>query len=394
MRTRVVLGFAAALAVAGVVTWLLIQPGTRALAGDETWGPQDGPHVVTEVVRVPKGVTLTIQPGTIVQFAWRTGLIVEGRLVCVGNERSKIVLTRPADSNRSWGGIAFRDTTEDNRLHHVAVRHSGTGEACLDVLRARLSIEHAAFKKITHTVIRAQASSLRVRHSVFFPVGKNEVIFGSGIPEGGSVLIEDNVFHPNRGRRDIIDYSDCRRPGPIPRFVGNVFMGGEDDGLDLDRCDAEVESNVFFGFHSSGDWEANAISLGAFSKVTVSNNLCFDNDHGIVSYEQAFLTATRNTLYGNRIAGINLEEDGSPGGASIDRCILWQNGVSIRARERATELNVTHSVLPEAADWPGAGNSAEDPRFVSVAERDFNLAADSPAAGKGADLPDARVPQR
>ena len=166
-----------------------------------------------------------------------------------------------------------------------------------------------------------------------------------------------------------------------------MFLGGEDDGLDLDRCDAEVVGNVFTGFHSNADnhW-ANAISLADGSRVTVKNNICADNDHGIAAYHGAVLTAVRNTLYGNRVAAVNLEEDDLPGGATLDLCILWNNGASFRGRERATKLTVTRCVLPEAADWPDAGNLAQDPRFRDAKNGNFLPAKDSPAAGRGADL--------
>ncbi len=153
--------------------------------------------------------------------------------------------------------------------------------------------------------------------------------------------------------------------------------------------------NVFTGFHSNADnhW-ANAISLADGSRVTVKNNVCADNDHGIAAYHGAMLTAVRNTLYGNLVAAVNLEEDDLPGGATLDLCILWNNGASFRGREHATKLTVTRCVLPEATDWPGAGNSAEDPRFVNVNERDFWLAPDSPAAGRGVDFTALTLPPK
>ncbi len=58
------------------------------IATDTTWDLAGSPYVMTSIVTVNPGVTLTIEPGVTVQGVNGTVLIVEGDLQAVGHRRA------------------------------------------------------------------------------------------------------------------------------------------------------------------------------------------------------------------------------------------------------------------------------------------------------------------
>lgn len=107
------------------------------LEGDEDWS---GEVVITGDVVVPAGVTLTIEPGTIVRFpllsddqvsgidVGRCELIVEGSLVAVGTEANPIILTSGSanPARGDWYGIRVLSTEGERSvfLEHITVEYS------------------------------------------------------------------------------------------------------------------------------------------------------------------------------------------------------------------------------------------------------------------------------
>src|SRR4051812_18338202 len=55
----------------------------RSISGSEVWRAAEGPHVIRGLVTVEEGASLTIEPGTAVEFApdFRSGIVVRGRLI-------------------------------------------------------------------------------------------------------------------------------------------------------------------------------------------------------------------------------------------------------------------------------------------------------------------------
>ncbi len=116
-------------------------------------------------VIVNDAVTLTIEPGTIIQFAEHTALIVDGTLRATGTAEAPITFTsshrnpQPGD----WGHIHFRDSSSDARfdsygnylggsiLRHCIVEYAG-GADVADKPTA-VYIENAA-PFIDHNIIR------------------------------------------------------------------------------------------------------------------------------------------------------------------------------------------------------------------------------------------------
>ena len=115
----------------------------QVLRADTTWS---GNVIVKGDVRVARGVTLTIQPGTVVRFAKieadgpqnlhktndnnfsRAELIVRGILVAQGTQNKRIVFTSAerSPSPGDWGAINFLDS-RSNVIEHCEISYADTG---------------------------------------------------------------------------------------------------------------------------------------------------------------------------------------------------------------------------------------------------------------------------
>ena len=218
-----------------------------SLTADTVWTKAESPYEVTGDVTVEPGVTLQIEPGVVVEFQQNTGITVRGRLVAEGSPFDRIQFDRAAGASR-WDGIAFRQTLEDSRVTYADMRYGDNQGEAVRVDRARLMLDNIVWSGTTGTILELDNPSLIVRNSQFPASNGNEVIHGEHITGSEYLIIEGNVFANSNNGGDVIDFLGADRPGPVVQILNNVFLGGGDDGLDLDGTDAHIEGNVFMNF--------------------------------------------------------------------------------------------------------------------------------------------------
>jgi hypothetical protein len=367
------------------------------LAGNTYWDPAQGPYQVTGDLIIPPGVTLTIGPGTSVFLEQYKNIVVQGRLLAEGTDERRILLTPPLVESYAWGNVQFQNATNESRLRYLHMVYL-TGPA-LWLSNSVVLVDQVEWAGTRATIIQTTDSSLAVRHCVFPNVDWAEIVAGEGIPAGGHMIFEGNVFGRTVGYNDIIDFTGGHRPGPIIQVLNNVFTGGSDDGVDLDGTDAHIEGNVFMHFHkvNTSTSISSAISTGSYantnSSVTVVRNVFYDNDYDFELKEHARLTAQNNTLVGSQFGSISFTEPLRPGQdppdwAQLDGCIFWNlpavlTNLDLNLLSNATiQVRVDRSILPQPGPWSGTGNLNTDPRFVGPTN-DFRLRPDSPARGAG-----------
>jgi hypothetical protein len=381
-----------------IITGLLVWHATEVLVDasgtistDTVWSVGNDPLLISGMITVSNGVTLTIAPGTTVHFQSGAGLLIEGKLLALGRAERRIRLTAPPGANTNWNGLHFLNSTQTNQLHYCDIESAdGLGQS-IRVENSILSVDHATWNGTSKTIIETSNSSLIVRNSVFPGIHDSETIHGVGMPPDGQVIIEKNIFGSTTGYSDIIDFTGGKRPGPIIQVLDNIFLGGSDDGLDFDGTDAHIEGNVFQHIHKNndGDSSSNAIATDLGSEITVVRNIFYDNDHAVLLKGGAFLTAHNNTIVQSTVAALNFgepERNAPPGrGAYLDGNILWGNAELFRnlnPTNATIELMVNHSVISGDNVWPGLGNLKFDPLFMNRSN-DFHLRPSSPAVGAG-----------
>ena len=219
----------------------------------ETWRLADGPFTVTATATIPNGVTVTIEPGLVVNLASGANFIVAngGRLLAEGTAAQHIRFTRVGTTG-SWGNLQISGgpTSPETRIAYGDLDANGGSPAIL-CDKATVYLDHLTFGNTAVSYLHLDGSSFIVSNCVFptTTAGFEGVHGTSGIKAGGHGIVRDCYFGKANGYNDVIDFTGGNRPAPIIQFINNVFIGTDDDVLDLDGTDAWVEGNIFMHIH-------------------------------------------------------------------------------------------------------------------------------------------------
>ncbi|MBN2474231.1 MAG: lamin tail domain-containing protein [Pirellulales bacterium] len=366
---------------------------------DVVWDAASGPWHVTGDVTVPAGVTLTIEPGTTVFFDQDTQLTVNGRLVAEGTRFERIRFAPPPGSSATWQGLAFR-SAEDNRLAYLDMESSSAAGQSIDLDDSRILIDDVTWTGTTRTILSITDSSLIVRNSEF-PGTTAQTVSGRRLLAADPYLLfEHNTFGICTGvKEDVIDFTTVGSE-VMPRFIGNVFLGGGDDALDLDGTRGYVEGNVFMNFHRNFDpteGESYAVSSGYdgahSSRHVIVRNVFIDCDNAALVKDRSWIDFQNNTLV-DCGTGINFDEPQEAGidpgiGAYLDGNIFWNMPTPLAYFYvddpvwGTTDITVHRSIISPEYQGLGEGNLYEAPRLADPAGGDFRLLPGSPALGRG-----------
>ncbi|MCI0406025.1 MAG: hypothetical protein L0209_08140, partial [candidate division Zixibacteria bacterium] len=120
---------------------LLVNNWYGRISQNTTWGPNKT-YAITGDVTVDYGVTLTIQPGTVIKFqknednqssggsTTKSELIIKGTLTCLGTLTDSIIFTSSATtpSNGDWGSVVI-DTFGRGNIEFTRFSYADTALA-------------------------------------------------------------------------------------------------------------------------------------------------------------------------------------------------------------------------------------------------------------------------
>jgi hypothetical protein len=338
-----------------------------------------GEHVVATGMVVPSGGLLVLAPGARLSLAASVSIDVAGALYALGTAEDRVAFTG-ADVDRPYSTIALHGARSE--LHHADLRYGNVLLSVTDTAATSVRVTGSRFD----SWVGGSELGLDVSHADGFVLEESEIgvntpeteLHGEGMHAvASSVVVRANVFGRRSGYKDAIDLGNCSAERPV-LVIGNEFLGGDDDAIDLDDCAGIVAGNYLHDFVGTPEGKANGgcVTGGGASELLVVNNVLENCHHGIGFKEGTSAVLFNNTIVdsdeGLRLAvGAQLTAVGN---------VLWRNGVDATGDARAV-LSAEDNLF-EIEGFTGMnGNRALDPEFVDEDGVPYSLGPNSPARG-------------
>ena len=233
------------------------------IAQDTTWTIADSPYIVTDNILVVEGITLTIDPGTVVRFDEDRALRIDGSLLARGSVTDKITFTSN-HSNGNWAYILFTDTSVDAKYD---INGNYTGGSILEYC----IVEHAKGAEVVHDgAIRIEAAHPFISRC---SIENNQV---SGIHAWsltGNLKIERSSIINNRGSGISTAGGTVMISGNTIRNNDSTYYGG---GIHFDGGDSiKIKDNIIM--NNDAKWYGGGISLDGVGPADVSGNMILHN---------------------------------------------------------------------------------------------------------------------
>lgn len=141
------------------------------LSQNEVWTSAGSPYLVSTNLIIPLGLTLTIQEGVEVRFAYRVGIQVDGNLDVAGTAMSPVILTADdaAPAINDWNGIAANTSTSVVTLDHATVQWASNA----------LSFANGGTGLITNSVLQNNRYGVFISHNSSPVIDGNNTITGN-----------------------------------------------------------------------------------------------------------------------------------------------------------------------------------------------------------------------
>ena len=398
------------------------------IAGNEVWSPGTV-HIVEGDVIIPSGVTLTIEPGTIVKFAEGTKIVVEsgGILNAAGTSDNPVIFTSLADDASGgdtnldsgntrpvpgyWGGVVVQGSGQFNSSRFTELRYSLMPK----------SGTLATSETWPGTHVYPIAGTLVIPAGVKLIVGAGAVVkfdaFGGiEVQSGGELVAQGSVAEPIyfTSIKDDDIGGDTNHDGD-----GTFPAAGDWRWIDVNGGQATLNHvHVSFGGGtSSGSWDRTGmIRTSESASLTLSNSVLQDsffdgllNLGGQINVTNSVVVRTdravcanggtidiiNSTLDDNRIGllihGGTMNAANTIVANSLETGVLHDYGPDALAIRYSNVWGSGMSNYGGTADRTGTdGNISADPRFKDRARGNYRLDYVSPCidAADGAFSPE------
>ncbi len=299
------------------------------LPGDETWS---GSVAITGNVIVPVGITLTVSPGTLVEFNAGEGLqlLVDGTLIAEGTEAANITFTSDSGTpdKGDWTWIRF-SSTGGGSIIYCRIQYANTGVR----IRGSSPVVSESIFSNNHYGISSTDSSSVIQDNIFTDNG-----YGISFNNSSST-IKNNRFSNNSN-----DAIDVHSSSSDISIQNNIIFNTGAHGIEIEYTSSPlVENNTLYNNSKSG------LYVKYFSSPTIKNNLVTDGaDHGILTRDSSSPAILYNDVWNN------------PSGNYYD-----------------------HDTAASFSPTPGFGDLSGDPMYEDTLNDDFHLAFGSPAIDAG-----------
>lgn len=313
----------------------------------------DSPYLITKDLIVPKGGTLTIEPGAVLVFAEFSALRVYGKITATGASEERITFT-PLDKIAGWDGIAIKSSNEDNILRFCDVENAwgreGLSQGNVACHSSRLLLEDCNIIGAMNAGIDINNSNITVRRCRISDIRAN--YSGDGIKARGkgdkySTSIEACLIENLNG--DGIDLGDSDA-----KIAQTIIRNCEDKGISMDQRSEPIIDKVSIS--------GTNIGIGAKDvKLKASNVVIFGCSEGLrLNYDLASIAPE----------------------VKLSNSIIWNCATSVIGY-KASSLDITYCSIQNPGEISGKGVISVDPLFVNPMADNFRLNTESPLLKSG-----------
>lgn len=350
------------------------------LDSDRRLAAADSPCVIEADLVIPRGRTLTVDPGVILEMQPGRHLRVQGALQIEGTvEKPVHVVGR---NGTRWGGISFETPEVSSTLRNVVLRGATRGfnpavyPYAISGLNAQLTLDGLDVDE-SEGPIFCRGGFVTLRNSRLHTPYTGDCI---NVKQGGALTENCTFFGNTAPDTDAIDYDGVH--GGIIRNCSIVrFAGPNCDGIDIgEACtDVLLEGNRIY-FNSD-----KGVSVGQGSSVILRHNLIVGCNLGVgVKDLGSRVTLDQNTVVRCAV-GVDVYEKnfGDGGGQATVMNTVFSKCSVAAVRADALSSVETRYCLADTLAIPGTGNLLADPRFMDPGILNFQLRPDSPAMDAG-----------
>ena len=268
------------------------------------WTLADSPVTLGSTYTVSSGQTLIIDAGVEVICPSGTNAINCAGVIQANGTEANPIRFIPTSPTGTWGRLNFTGPAESSLAYCDFERANSSG--IIEATNSDIRLDHCRFIDVNVQMVDLVSSSCDIQHCEFDSISGAELLHFSNMPASGHALIAYNQFGipgvpAAGGYNDVIDFTGGNRPGPIVRFIGNVFLSGADDVFDMDGTDAHIEGNVFFDVikEAARSSSANPITTGAdgsrLSELVIARNFFVNCEHNVMIKDYGTVLIQNNT---------------------------------------------------------------------------------------------------
>jgi hypothetical protein len=219
------------------------------------WKKDESPYTITGDISVPRGRTLTIEPGVVVKFAGHFALTVGYRatLRAQGTETEHVLFTA-IDTEEGWFGIRFVNSGADDVLEHCTIEYArkpynagsgyldllGGGILCCSSWEAEPSYGVPSNPTIDHCLIAnnhaLSGGGIFCMDESEAEITNNTIVDNSAFLDGGAIYVE--AASPTI-TNNVIAHNSALDSGGIltwygtPSIINNTIVHNRPNGLYL-----------------------------------------------------------------------------------------------------------------------------------------------------------------
>ncbi len=205
---------------------------TGPINSPTTWVAAASPYVLKNDIVVATGVTLTIEPGVVVQGENNLRLEIQGYLDAVGTAGQPITFTSAADSGPGgWAGLLFEGGA--GHLGYATVRYGGDSDGV---------------KRSNVTVRNVSAGEVHIEHSAVLSGPDTAVQDDYGLYVEGARVAVDDVLIANNGSGLGDDYGLYAATGSVVTVTSSTFQDNQGWAVGVEADEVRrVTGNSFNG---------------------------------------------------------------------------------------------------------------------------------------------------